>query len=397
LLVPLIVKLPAGPGQAKPKAAAQPIGTPVRSVDIAPTILQLLGLRSAPSMQGSSLLSLMQEKPAGSSTGAAYCESYYPTEFGWSGLRALRDGRFKYIDAPRPELYDLRADPHELHNLYHERRALAAELNAQFDSLVARITPQSSTQRAAAPADLEVLASLGYVGTSSPSLAANPRRSLLDPKDELPTYKALSSAAQLAAEGKCASAIPALTRLTEQQPSLFLGYLTLGKCELAAGRLDAAEPALASALHLQPDNLEGIFYRGICQFQAGQLTDSRSSLELVAEALPDEPYVYLYLGMIAEQEGKLEEALAEFQASERLDSRFEVALYKAGYVLAKIGRFRDAAAQFQKVVALDPSNAAAHRNLALAYAKSGDEAAARPEFEIACRLNAAMCVSQNQP
>jgi arylsulfatase A-like enzyme/Flp pilus assembly protein TadD len=397
LLVPLIIKLPAGLGQAKPEAAAQPIETPVRSVDIAPTILQFLGFHSAPSMQGNSLLSLVEGKTPNPAAAPAYCESYYPTEFGWSALRALRDERFKYIDAPKSELYDLRADPHELHNLYGERRALAAEFSAQFTSLVAKVTPPTSARRAAAPADLELLASLGYVGTSTPSSAANARQNLPDPKDQLATYKALSSTAQMAAEGKCADAIPTLARLTEEQPSLFLAYLTLGKCELATGKLDAAKQALTSAVGLQAGNLEARFYGGICQFQAGRLEDARSSLESVAKALPDEPYVHLYLGMIAEREGKPHKALAEFQVSERLDSHLEVAVYKAGYVLAKAGRFRDAAVQFQKVIALDPNNAAAHRNLALAYAKSGDEAAARPEFEVACRLNAAMCVSQNRP
>jgi tetratricopeptide (TPR) repeat protein len=397
LLVPLIIKLPAVRGQAAHRGFSQPIETPVRSIDIAPTMLQLLGLHSEPSMQGNSLLSLMKGKAPTSSTFTAYCESYYPTEFGWSALRALRDQRFKYIDAPKPELYDLHADPHELHNLYGERRALAAELSAQFASLVAKITPHVPANRTNTPADLELLASLGYVGTSTPSLAANSRRNLSDPKDQLATYKALSSAAQMSAEGNCASAVPLLTRLTEEQPSLFLGYLTLGKCELATGKLNAAQQTLDSAIRLQPANLEARFYKGICQFQAGRLEQSWSSLESVAKALPDEPYVHLYLGLIAEQAEKPDKALAEFLACENLDPYLEVAVYKAGYLLAKAGRFRDATVQFQKVIALDPNNAAAHRNLGLAYARSGDEAAARSEFDAACRLNAAMCASENRP
>jgi choline-sulfatase len=396
LLVPLIIKPPAGPGLAKPKAALQPIETPVRSVDIAPTILQFLGIHSASSMQGSGLLSLIEGKTTNATTATAYCESYYPTEFGWSALRALRNGRFKYIDAPKPELYDLAADPGELHNLYHRQHALAAELADQFAALVAKLTPQVRPQRTTAPADLELLASLGYVGTSIPSSAPSHPRNLPDPKDELGTYKVLSSAAQMAAEGKCASAIPMLARLTEEQPSLFLGYLTLGKCHLAAGQLEMAGQALASAVRLQPGNLEAVFYEGIYQFQAGRLEDSRSTLQLVAKALPEEPYVHFYLGQIAEQESKPDEALAEFQACERLDAQFEVAVYKAGYLLAKAGRFQEAAVQFRKVIALDPSNAAAHRNLALAYARSGNDEAAGPEFEAACRLNAAMCVPQNR-
>jgi arylsulfatase A-like enzyme/Flp pilus assembly protein TadD len=392
LLVPLIIKPPLGAGIAAHRSDA-----PVRTIDIAPTVLQFLDIAPPPSMQGVGLLSSLLGRTASSPTGVTYCETFYPSEFGWSALRALRSGRFKYIDAPRPELYDLAADPQENHNLYQSKRDAALDLKTQFDSLLARITPKEPPQRAAlSPAQVEALASLGYVATSGPIAVGKPGHPLPDPKDELPTYKTLSTATQMAAEGKCDRALPSLTRLTQEQPGLYLGQLTLAKCELASGKYEAAESALDSALRVSPGNLDAVFYKGICLFQESRFKEALPSLQLVTKALPNEPYAHFYLGSIYEREGSAGPALAEFQQCAAIDPNFEVAVYKVGYLLAKSGKFAEASVEFKKVAEMDPGNASAHFNLALAYAKSGKEAAARPEFETACRLDTTKCLPRDQ-
>jgi len=392
LLVPLIIKPPRGS-----RVVARRVDAPVRTIDIAPTVLQFLGMPPAPSMQGVGLLSLMMGKAATSATSTAYSETYYPNEFGWSVLRAIRTGRFKYVDAPKPELYDLVDDPHELHSLYQTRRPVALDLKSQFDSLVARVTPKKPPRRATvSPADVELLASLGYVGTTNPAPDGSPGQPLLDPKDELAPFKVLSSAMRMASERQCDRAIPLLARLTDEQPSLFMGHLTLAKCELATGKYGPAESALDSALRLRPDNLEAQFYKGICEFQEGRFDSALTSLQALAKSLPGEPYVHFYLGLIYEQRGAAEKALAEYEKCASADPEFEVAVYKAGFLLAKSGKFADAIVDFKKVIELDPENASAHHNLALAYAKSGNDAAAQPEFEAACRLDSSWCPSPGQ-
>lgn len=391
LLVPLIIKPPLDA-----RAGHRRIETPVQTIDIAPTVLQFLGVAPPSSMQGRSLMSLVLGK-APASPRNAYSETYYPTEFGWSALRALRSGHYKYIDAPKPELYDLAADPKETRNLYGSKRATAVELRSQFESLVARVTPQKPPLRPApSPADVELLASLGYVGTSDALPAGNSAgRPLHDPKDELGAFRILNSAAQMAATGKCERSIPLLARLTEEQPSLFLGQMTLAKCQLSSGNYEAAESALDAALHLRPENLEAHFYRGICQFQEGKLQDSLASLQSVAKVLHDEPYVHFYLGMIDEKEGNAEQALAEFQRCAAIDPGFEAAVFRVAYYLVKSGKSADAVVEFRKVIAMDPENADAHHDLAIAYAKQGNETEAQAEFEAACRLQASFCPQAN--
>ena len=392
LLVPLIIKPPLGSG-----IAPRRIDVPVRTIDIAPTVLQFLDIAPPPSMQGVGLLSLLRGKTAGSPTGVTYCETYYPNEFGWSALRALRSGQFKYIDAPKPELYDLEADPQENRNLYQTKQAVARELKAKFETLLASITPKAPPQRSGlSPSEAAALASLGYVATSGPTAVGKPGHPLPDPKDELPTYKTLSSATQMAAEGKCDRALPLLNRLAQEQPGLYMGQLTRAKCELASGKYDAAESALDAAIRINPGALDAVFYKGICLFQESRFKEALPSLQLVAKALPNEPYAHFYLGSIYEREGSAAQALAEYQKCASIDPNFEVAVYKVGYLLAKNGKFTEAIVEFKKVAEMDPGNASAHFNLALAYTKTGNEAAARPEFETACKLDATKCLPRDQ-
>jgi hypothetical protein len=114
----------------------------------------------------------------------AYAESLYPERLGWSALRALRSGRFKLIDAPRPELFDLDRDPFEERNVHDERPDVARAMTARLHVLAA--DRGGSPSRAAAPGPTRELrarlAALGYLGSGlrpiPPAGALRP-----DPKD----------------------------------------------------------------------------------------------------------------------------------------------------------------------------------------------------------------------
>ena len=175
LRVPLIIRAPG--------LATQRIGAPVRLVDVMPTVLDMLDL-PAPSMDGVSLVDLMNgsRRPPDLDV---FAESRYPERFGWSPLRALRDGRFKLIDAPRPELYDLERDPFEERNLFDERRPLADAMMRRLEALDPRQRPARASEGAVVPAALrENLAALGYV-TPAPMRVSRNRTSLPDPKDRI--------------------------------------------------------------------------------------------------------------------------------------------------------------------------------------------------------------------
>jgi choline-sulfatase len=175
LRVPLIIRAPGVPTGR--------VDSVVRLVDIMPTVLDVLGVERR-EMDGVSLMGALRGDGSGRDL-EAYAESLYPQRYGWSAVRALRDGRFKVIAAPRPELYDLERDPFEEHNLYQQRHDVADGLRRRLVALAGG-TIDAYVDRgsaAAAPADLrERLAALGYVG-SEVSRPLPIREDLPDPKD----------------------------------------------------------------------------------------------------------------------------------------------------------------------------------------------------------------------
>ena len=124
-----------------------------------------------------------------------YSESRYGLDrFGWSPLSALREGRFKVILAPRPELYDLEADPNESVNLYQQRADLAASMTKRLRTLA----QPAQASPASVPVDAKTrarLAALGYVAASAPA-PGNPAATLADPKDRIDLYKQLTRFSQ---------------------------------------------------------------------------------------------------------------------------------------------------------------------------------------------------------
>jgi arylsulfatase A-like enzyme len=181
LRVPLIVRAPA--------IAPRRVGAVVRITDVMPTVLDLLGI-PAPRTDGVSLLTLL----AGARDTLdleAYAESEYPRRLGWSPLRALRDRRYKLIDAPRPELYDLDRDPFEERNVHGERQATAAAMSRRLQELV-QSRPSIGVEPVPIPSHVaEELAALGYVSRSRPPLAAN--TTLPDPKDCISFFRSRQS------------------------------------------------------------------------------------------------------------------------------------------------------------------------------------------------------------
>ena len=180
LHVPLIIRTPA--------LARRRVSAVVRLVDIMPTVLELAGVRP-PDSDGISLVSMLtgRERDLGLE---AYSESWYPRRFGWSPLRSLRADRFKLIDGPRPELYDLTLDPSEMHDISVERPGLAAAMAGRLSTLEGELRPHARPEpgMASAPVD-DRLASLGYVGgaridSPPPEILPAPR----NPKDHIAEY-----------------------------------------------------------------------------------------------------------------------------------------------------------------------------------------------------------------
>jgi arylsulfatase A-like enzyme len=138
--VPLVVSWPAG----APGGAAR--GELVELVDLAPTLLEAAGLAVPRRMQGRSLLPLLRGTAgAGAAREDVYCE-FYNSNFNYdppayATMVRTRDHKLvRYHESREGELYDLRADPGESHNLWGRpgARDVQAAMLARLSDRMAR-------------------------------------------------------------------------------------------------------------------------------------------------------------------------------------------------------------------------------------------------------------------
>ena len=152
--VPLLIKLPASdvPTEAAIAQKGKVVEAQVETTGILPTVLDLLSIPPPSALNGRSLTPYFTNtKESGR---VVFAETDYPLDFGWAPLRAVRDGGFKFIEAPRPELYDLVKDPAELTNVYEPRNATVKNLRTELASSPMRPPRVSSSTGTAGSATL---------------------------------------------------------------------------------------------------------------------------------------------------------------------------------------------------------------------------------------------------
>src|SRR5205823_5387926 len=172
LHVPLIVHMPEAHAPASRSGGSEkvtePVADPVNLADLVPTVLEIVKLDAPSGVQGRSLVPLVVVK---GKTGSAslYAETFLPRlHFNWSELRGVETENYHFIDAPKPELYDLAKDPGETQNLYADKKAVSEEMRARLAALIHKYgTSQELAQKTGLdPALMERLKSLGYAGFS---------------------------------------------------------------------------------------------------------------------------------------------------------------------------------------------------------------------------------------
>jgi choline-sulfatase len=388
ILVPLIIK-PVKKGMVGRVVAEQ-----VSLVDVAPTILQLMDLPRPTVLQGRGMLGLIlgmqRDWPR-----LAYSETFYPTQFGWSPLTAVRRADVKFIRAPRPELYDLKEDPGEQTNRFEQRGALANALRAslsQMESAYSNRDPTRTSNLHLSGVDVENLRSLGYVGMADGSGAGKEiSPGAADPKDKLAVYGMISAGSQDVAAGRYLEALPILQRVIQIEPGIRLARSMLGRCYFQLHEFELSKRAFQEILKQQPQNSDARFYVAACDYRLKDWTAAEVGLKKVLERDRDFASAHLYLGFLYQARGETALALAAFQRVLELEPENEDAHAKTGFLLASSGKVKDAVPHFQKVILLNPADGEAHFNLGVAYSKLGMQDPARRELAEACRLDRKYC------
>jgi arylsulfatase A-like enzyme/Flp pilus assembly protein TadD len=352
-----------------------------RTIDLLPTVLDLLGGRATPETQGVSLVPAFGGKPAG--TDYSYAETLYPKmNMGWTELRAVRTNRWKYIRAPKPELYDLEKDRDESSNVIGQHPEEVRKLEDYLKKVAAagggvneKIETSLADQKT-----LDALKSLGYLSGHTPREFQLTGEGI-DPKDRISTLKLIMVAAGAESGLPLARRIELFRKGLEQDPTNpSLVYHLGGELE-KAGRYDEAKKLYLDSigkgfksgrLHSRAADLylrEGNKDAAIAEYEkAAQInpSDVESQVNLAT--------AYLEKGRVADSERIFHWILASGEQN--------AAAYNGlGLIAVQRQEFQAARANFEKAVQIDPDIVEAHMNLGLLYQMAGDIPRARTSFQ----------------
>jgi len=386
--VPLLVR---GPGALR---GSIPAGL-ARTVDLFATILDLLALAPPQRGSGTTLAPAILEGAPLPAT-IAYAETLDPwDEFGWSPLHSVRDTRWKWIDAPTPELYDLARDPSESRNVAPGEPSVASRLAAALEAaragdrgLEAGRGPGSSLT----PEERERLRRLGYVADDRPPL---PDRPLRDPKETIrlrPTlYRAYALLRENAASEEGAELLEAALR---DDPENHLALRELGRAYLATGRPERAEPHLARLAELDGASVDTLallararLERAVVCVDEGRADEAEALLAhadreaaSACERAPELPELFLLLAEILEARGDHAAATRRLEEGIRLHPSAAPLLGALGRARIAAGRTEDGIAFFERAIEARPTDRA-RLELARALAEAGRPAEARERLE----------------
>lgn len=388
LWVPLIIHWPAGAGPFPAK-----VEEPISLLGVAPTILHFAGIPQPSEFQGQSLLGLLnQESP--STSEEVYSESLYARDhFGCSALRCLRLGRYKYIEAPQPELYDLAQDPGELHNLYSEQQAMALDYRQRLSSLRSRFhSQQQARSKPPSPEVIARLRSLGYLAGSSPrpvTPEAGP-----DPKDRIVEYGNYRRAIGLALSGQLKQSNALLERVVAKDPDLLDVRNVLGSNQQKLGQHAEAVKTYRQVLEKDPLNVLAHFNLGVSYSKLNRLDDAIKELQAALAAASTSgraleqvtaPAEEL-LGTIWLQRKDYERARLHFEQLLKIAPSSFVAHYNLAWLATREERLDEGVRHLHAALQADPQNAAAHNALGGLYLRQGDLDEAKARFSEAIRL-----------
>ena len=386
LRVPLVVRGPGIP-------AASRLGVTARGVDLMPTLLELLGVAAPARQSGRSLARALRglEKPAEE---PSYAESLVPLlHFGWSDLRTLSDGRWKYIQAPRPELYDLREDPGETKNLAVSEPARAEALRRGLERLLVaeRAAARGDAGASAVPPDLlEKLGALGYLGAGAPPEGASTGA---DPKDKIEEYKVLN---RLVREGlrrlrekDFKRSAASFQELLRRGISSFEVHYYLARALVGLKRHAAAAPHFERALERLPGYGEAALGLADCRIAAGDLEAALTALDKGRQASPKDPRLHERAGQVWRRLRNTAEAARAYEAAAALAPRDAFLRVQLGETYRDAGRTSDAVRLLREAVTLDPETASYWNSLGMALGAGGEMAEAEKAFRQATQRDGA--------
>jgi choline-sulfatase len=369
----------------------------VRLVDVMPTVVELADPAASkpPASNDASIMvdgvSFASARARSNSSNLeAYSETFLPPDqFGWSALRSIRTERFKYIEAPEPELYDLSTDPGEVNNVMSSNAVEAGRLRRVLNAISQR--PAASARPPVGdPRLAEQLMSLGYVG-SSHAMADADTPNLPDPKTKLAVYNWTMKALELSENGDIAGALDAVAQAERLDSDVaqveFLKGTLLGQM----GRYQQAVVALERTLVLNPRYTAARLKLALALLRLGRADRANDALTELVRQDPGDFRAWHNLAAIAYSRGDLDEAERLEGKALALSPEYAEAWNTLGAIALLRKQPGAAIDALTNATRFAPQNGQAFQNLSLALRQAGRLEPARVAADRACALDRHYC------
>lgn len=340
----------------------------VQQIDVAPTVLDLLGFEIGDEMQGATFRDALEGRASDASDIVSYSETMLPWEsYGWSPLFQVRDARWKYIRGPYDELYDLANDPDELTNVAPQHPDIIEKLGRRLDDVLRERPGESAIGLGLVqdPAELKRLEALGYAIGGRAEEELPPLDTLRHPVEMYPVIDKLDEVSTLAASGEESAATRILRDLRREDPANYDVLRRLADLEARQAQWNNALDAARRLVVIRPDLPHSYF----------TLADTLAARSRHSAAL----------GREDEARQAMDEAIDTLRAIPEGSTGLlgAVPLTRLGQLLAESGREDEALRAFDRALEIDPMQYSANRAAGEIRRDRGDEAAAIRHFEAA--------------
>ena len=346
----------------------QVVGSRVRLIDIPASVLDMLGLPGLKDSQGTSLVPYIQGKRKDDQS--SYIETYYPREnYGWSELVGLLRGEWKYIRAPREELYDIKRDPKEEKNLAGAKPDIVRDMGAGLDKLVRESpSPSRAEKKTLTGEEAERLRALGYV-----AMADGPSgKTLPDPKDQTDELRLIRQAEETEAAGNLPEAAAARQRILAMRPEVASSYINLAYIQARMMKFDDVVRTLEQGLARVPDSEVLLLRLGNTFMVTGRVKKALEAFDRVLKTNPRSFDALLASALMLDAIGQKTDALAYYRNALQIEP--ENRYGRTGYAqsLSATGRFGDAIQIYEDLTHDHPDDPAVLQDLGITYSYAGN-------------------------
>ncbi len=363
--VPFIIRAPF-------KFKKHRIDQVVELVDVTPTILDALGIKKDREIQGKSVLGLLFGKSS-SFPELAYTETFYPRfHYGWSELKAIYYKNYKYILAPKDELYDLSKDERERKNISLYKTRIRKKLRKMIEKFIKEKSKNSLNvleNKSLNREEMRKLAALGYISTF---VDTSQKNNLPDPKDKIKIYNSLLKSKRLMKEKKYKEAIDTVKNILKTDPEIVDAYMLLGNLYYREREFEKAMESFYEVLKRKPDYNFATINIINCLVGLEKFDEAEKTAADFIKRFPTDYALYMELGKIKLIKGDYDNALKMYQKALSLDPKNSEAMNKVAEILIVKKEFNKARKFLLKASKISPEGKEIYYNLAQIAEKEGN-------------------------